>query len=240
MVRINCCCRQINLEHSVKYIAIGFIICNFIQALLVIMFCSYTIDFFNRTTISLFMHVDITSSFISVILLCFIIIAVAWATAVNNSYFSWLLYYICMLALLVIEIILAMFASNIDSNIDTVNSTWVTDDFSSPKIQRFQEKYNCCGFLNTSLSENCCDNDDRLCVDTEPCYHYVIDIVNDIRTNTAMPLFYLFLLGVYLCCMGVAICMNPNFVTDEFVDKNIEVDKRILENESDFMPPLKI
>ena len=217
-----------------KYVvSVSFIILNIIQSILVMFLCSVSIYYFSMTNISYFLAVDVISLFIAVIILGFMLIVVGWAAALSNTGLPWVMFHICMIILLFIEILLSLATSDYTGLLNTISSTWELAEDSTKTI--FQDDLQCCGLLNiTDRASGICPNDR-----TVGCLFKLKDIFIIIRFLTSTAMFICFMFGVFIDMLACAIGFQPDVISIEEQMKE-EVNNINFNDEDEYKKSLKI
>lgn len=231
----SCCkCSPVPPDKELHVLSKSFIIVNGLMSIFVGLTCAIAVAFLNKTNISAFLSIDIVSLFISVIILCFIIIVVGWVAGVNNTGLGWIIYHICMVVLLLIMIVLSLSTANISSFTSAVNEAW--DSANNALKSELQTDLTCCGFYNTTdrISEPCPSGAD------ESCYSALHKLFAQLRFATSGMIFVLFILGVFIDMSGCAICVHPEKISMEEQQQDDAVNLDDLEDESNFRNPFLI
>lgn len=165
-----------------------------------------SVKYVNKTDISNLLSVDIVTLLIAIIFLSLIIIVVGWASAISNATFAWIFFHIFMFALLLVEIVVSLFTSNLKGFLISANNHWdlIDDD---ERIE-FQDDLGCCGFLNiTDRSAGDCGSSNV------GCLFKLQDILITIRNTSSVAMFVCFVFGLFIDFAGCAICFHPDVVT---------------------------
>lgn len=185
----------------------SFIYINSFQAVMVIILCFLSVGYFSRTNISDFLSVDLITLLMSVVMLSLIVIVVGWASAVSNATFAWVFFHLFMFSLLLIEVIICFFASELSIFVRSAADLWESSE--EQDRTELQLELHCCGLANIT------DRPAGKCPDgaTEGCIQKLEQTLTMLRNTTAVAMFVCFVLGLFIDFAGCAICLHPDVVT---------------------------
>lgn len=186
----------------------SFIYINSFQAVIVIILCFLSVGYFSRTNISDFLSVDLITLLMSVVMLSLIVIVVGWASAVSNATFAWIFFHLFMFSLLLIEVIICFFASELSTFVPSAADLWKSSE--ERDLVELQSELHCCGLANITDSPaggGCPDGA------TEGCIQKLEQTLIMLRNTTAVAMFVCFVLGLFIDFAGCAICLHPDVVT---------------------------
>lgn len=199
-------CRVLDLGDQKKAMIRSFIYLNSFQAVIVIILCFISVGYFSRINISNFLTVDLITLLMSVVILSFIVIIVGWASAVSNATFAWFFFHLFMIALLLIEVIICFFASELSMFVPSASDLWASSD--EQDKQDLQRELYCCGLANkTDMAADGCGDA------TEGCLGKLEEIMTMLRNTTTVAMFVCFALGLFIDFAGCALCLHPDVVT---------------------------
>lgn len=190
--------------------------------------CFITIHFLNLANISWFLPVDIITLMIAVIFLSLILLIIAWASARSNASFAWAIFHLFMIILILIELLVSWYTSDVDRFIKTAQKAWITAGIS--ERQEMQVDLSCCGFINQSdMASLPCPADANT-----GCKTKLISYMSKIRDSASVTLFIDFVLALFIDFAGFAICFHPDVIS---YDDQIVEDRLLMESESQMKSP---
>ncbi|OHT13734.1 Tetraspanin family protein [Tritrichomonas foetus] len=203
------CCRfrQVKEENEKRLMTKTFEACVILQSIAVIVLCLISIYYFNSINISRYLPVDIVTMFIAVIFLTLIIIVVGWAAARSNTTFAWFFFHLFMVALLVIEIAVSLFTSDLSGFLKAAENIWNND---LEDRRDLQMNLLCCGFLNYTHPD---ENNQCPPSASSNCEEKLTSILLTLRNTATVSMFICFVIGLFFDFAGCAICFNPDIIT---------------------------
>ena len=200
-------CRTLSLAEEKKAMIRTFMVFNSFQAILVIILCFLSIDYFHTTNFSDFFSVDLITLLMSVVMLALIVIVVGWASAVSNATFAWVFFHLFMVALLLIEVVICFFTSEFSIFMRSAADVWNTSD--DEEKRDLQTDLHCCGLANiTDRPVGECPNGA-----TSGCLEKLEDILTTLKNTASVAMFVCFVLGLFIDFAGCSICFHPDVVT---------------------------
>lgn len=185
------------------------------QTIGLITLCGITIYYIYQTNVRFFLQVDLLSLVIAVVILGILILVVGWSSAKTDTWMLWLLFHFFMILLLLIEMILSWYSSDVQGFLSAARKTW--DTGLDEAISEIEADLQCCGFANSTDSPVDCRESWE-----NGCQRKLQSIMIGIRNTASVSLFVDFVFAMFLDFMGCAICFHPTvvhigeFVTDDF------------------------
>ena len=151
-----CCkCKVMTMDQEKKVMQNGFIVVSILQSIVVTALCAVSIKYLSGADVSFFLPVDIVTLLMSVMLLSFVVVIMSWASALNNNSCLWSVFHVFMFVLLLIEMVICMLTSNLQSFLNSAQKEWTYAD-KSTRLD-LQLDLDCCGFINiTHMPEYPC------------------------------------------------------------------------------------
>ncbi|OHT02208.1 Tetraspanin family protein [Tritrichomonas foetus] len=211
-LRMKCCrkrkFRRIRPEEEKSIISKIFIVFMVFQTLLLLVLCGITIYYLYQTNVQFFLQVDLLSLIIAVVILGILILVIGWSSAISNNWLLWVLFHIFMFILLIVEMLVSWYSSDVQNFLGAANHAWSTA--LEEDISEIEEDLQCCGYINAT---------DRP-VDCSPgwengCITKLTDLMLGIRNTASVALFVDFVFTLFIDFMGCAICFHPEFITFE-------------------------
>lgn len=209
-----CRCKKIYPAEEKRIMIRAFIIFICLQTFFVIALCVTAILYLNATDFTWFMPIDIMTLFIAVIILSLIVLIVGWSSASSNMTFAWFFFHLFMFSLLLIELIISWFSSDVKNFMKLARSSWETS--TGDERWRKQDQLKCCGFFNsTDMNEGECEPE------IPPCNEVFLLKLTALRDVASIALFVDFVFAMFLDFAGCAICFHPDVVTfNEQLEEN--------------------
>lgn len=179
-----------------------------IQSLTVTVLCIVSISYFTKTNVNIFLSVDIITLFIAVIILSIILIVVGWGSAVSNTTFAWYFFHFFMFALLIIEIMVSLYTSNLSSFMKTATHIWSKNE--EDERLELQDGLKCCGLTNFTKPSNA--NNCPIAA-TESCLDRLRSILVTLRNTSIVAMFVCIVVGIFIDFVGCALCFHPDTFT---------------------------
>ena len=207
-------CRTIQPNEEVKIMAKAFIVFMIVQTIFVSSLSIISINNLQIAHFSWFFPFDLITLLIAIIILSIIILVSGISSATSNISFAWLFFHVFMFLLLLIELIVSWFSSDVNQFLDLAQEKWYSGD---DEIQEIQNDLKCCGFLN------CSDHPNDPCPinTTLGCQERLQNLMIGIRNTASIALFIDFVFALFLDFVGWAICYHPDFVTLEEYESEV-------------------
>ena len=189
-----------------------------IQSFVVTVFCILSITYFSKVNISSFLSVDIVTLFIAVIFLSLILIVVGLGASISNTSFTWYIFHAFMLILLIIEVAVTLYASDMSSFVKTASEIWMRGD--EEERVMLQQELNCCGLKNFTVP-----NEDNRCLSKaeSACIDKIRNTLEKIRNVSSVAMFVCLSFGIFIDFLGCAICFHPETIS--FAKQERELDQ---------------
>ncbi|OHT02455.1 Tetraspanin family protein [Tritrichomonas foetus] len=190
----------------------------FVQSFAVTTLCFLSIYYFSKISVSSFLSVDIVTLLIAVIFLSIIIIIVGYGSSASNTTFAWVFFHVFMTALLVIEVMVSLYTSDVASYLDIASEIWARSE--NDERLMLQEELCCCGLKNFTRPDNqnqCPKNAQSACLEN------LREFLETIRNVASVSMFVCFTIGLFIDFVGCAICHHPDIRT--LADEEQEMDE---------------
>lgn len=171
----------------------GFISFIIFQSIIVIILCFISISYISTTNISSIVSVDIVTLLIALIFLSLILVVVGISSAISNTSFAWVIFHIFMFVLLVSEVTISLFTSNL---------TKASNLWSKLKDSEKKEIGSDLGCIYDGTND-------------ENCINKLSGILTTLRNTSSIAMFICFVLGLFIDFAGCAICFHPDVITLE-------------------------
>lgn len=214
------CCRlpHYNSEDEKTCLSKMFMFFIVMQSFTVTVLCIISITYFTQTNINVFLSVDIITLFIAVIILSITLIVVGWGSASSNATFAWYIFHFFMFALLIIEIMVSYYTSNLSSFITTLTLIWNNNE--EDERLELQEELKCCGLKNFTNPDglNKCPKEAKF-----SCLDRLRSILITLRNVSIVAMFVCIVIGIFIDFVGCALCFHPDIIT--LADQERELDE---------------
>lgn len=202
-------CRTMTPEQEKGVMIRGFIVFSVLQSVAIVVLCSVSIYFLQIANISFFLPVDIVTLMIGIIFLSIIVVIVAWSSALVNMSCLWAVFHSFMIVLLLIEMVICMYTSNVSQFFDAAENSWAKSD--DTEKSETESDLQCCGFYNTT------DRPGKNCPKeyTKACGDKFSELMITIRNTASVALFVTFVFGMFIDFAACAICFHPDTITLE-------------------------
>ena len=189
-----------------------------IQSFTVTVLCILSITYFTQTNVNIFLSVDVITLFIAIIILSIILIVVGWGSAVSNTTFAWYFFHFFMFALLIVEIMVSYYTSNLSSFMKTATQIWSKQD--EDERLELQSELKCCGLNNYTIpnEENRCPKEAK-----DACLDRLRYILVTLRNTSIVAMFVCIVVGIFIDFVGCALCFHPDIIT--LADQERELDE---------------
>lgn len=195
-----------NLDDNVVLTRFFLIFC-IIQSITIFILC--TIALRGVGYISSLYEVDLTTLLIAIVILSIILLVVGVSSALTGHWSIWFIFQVFMFVLLLVEIIVCLFSSQLisypqkfeDKWNDTYNTSSKDDDYLL--LLQLQNDLDCCGlYNNTDRNITSCDSTSKSCLQV------LTNVVYTIRNSSSVCMFVCFMLGLFISFVGFAICFK--------------------------------
>lgn len=190
---LKCKFKRIHPSEEKSVMSKGFMSFIVFQSIIVIILCFISISYISTTNISSIVPVDIVTLLIALIILSLILVIVGISSAISNVFLSWIIFHIFMFILLVAEIIISLFTSNLTK----ASLYW-------DKLEESEKKE-----IGSDLG--CVYNS----TDSNNCINKLSGILTTLRNTSSIAMFICFVLGLFIDFAGCAICYHPDVITLE-------------------------